>query len=70
MTFIKTGNDARGIAVNVIAPRTVETDFGNGHVRDDKELNVQIAGLTSLGRVGLPEDIGGVVAFPCTDEAK
>lgn len=61
---------ARGIAANVVAPGAIETDFGNGHVRDDKELNAQIAGMTSLGRVGLPADIGGVVAFLCTDEAK
>jgi NAD(P)-dependent dehydrogenase (short-subunit alcohol dehydrogenase family) len=38
--------------------------------RDNKEINVQIAGLTSLGRVGLPDDTGGVVAFLCSDEAK
>lgn len=61
---------ARGIVANVVAPGAIETDFGDGHVRDDKELNAQIAGMTSLGRVGLPEDIGGVVAFLCTDEAK
>ena len=61
---------ARGIAANVVAPGAIETDFGNGHVRDDKQLNQQIAGMTSLGRVGLPDDIGGVVAFLCTDEAR
>jgi NAD(P)-dependent dehydrogenase (short-subunit alcohol dehydrogenase family) len=61
---------SRRIAANVVAPGAIETDFGNGHVRDDKELNAQIAGLTSLGRVGLPDDIGSVVAFLCTDEAK
>lgn len=61
---------ARGIAANVVAPGAIETDFGNGRVRDDKELNAQIAGMTSLGRVGLPEDIGGVVAFLCSEEAK
>lgn len=61
---------SRGIAVNTVAPGAIETDFGGGRVRDDKETNAQIAGLTSLGRVGLPDDIGGVVAFLCTDEAK
>ena len=61
---------SRGIAANVIAPGAIETDFGNGHVRDNKELNAQVAGMTSLGRVGLPDDIGGVVAFLCTDEAR
>lgn len=61
---------ARGIAANVVAPGAVETDFGDGHVRDDEKLNRQIASLTNLGRVGLPDDIGGVVAFLCTDEAR
>ncbi|HTN46315.1 MAG TPA: SDR family oxidoreductase [Flavipsychrobacter sp.] len=60
---------ARKIRVNVIAPGAIETDFGNGRVRDNKDINDQIAGFTALGRVGLPDDIGGVVAFLCTDEA-
>jgi len=61
---------SRGIAANVVAPGAIETDFGGGRVRDNKEMNAQIAGLTALGRVGLPDDIGGVVAFLCTEEAK
>ncbi|MBV8253045.1 MAG: SDR family oxidoreductase [Chitinophaga sp.] len=60
----------RGIAANVVAPGAIETDFGGGHVRDNKEINDQIASNTALGRVGLPDDIGGVVAFLCTDEAR
>lgn len=59
----------RRIRVNVIAPGAIETDFGGGRVRDDKEINGHIAELTALGRVGLPDDIGGVVAFLCTDES-
>lgn len=61
---------SRGIAANVVAPGAIETDFGGGHVRDNKDMNAQIAGLTALGRVGLPDDIGGVVAFLCTEEAR
>ena len=60
---------ARKIAVNVIAPGAIETDFGGGHVRDNKELNAYISSVTALGRAGLPDDIGGVVAFLCTEEA-
>lgn len=60
----------RGIAANVVAPGAIETDFGGGMVRDDKAINTHIAGLTALGRVGLPDDIGGVVAFLCTEEAR
>jgi len=60
---------ARGIAANVVAPGAIETDFGGGRTRDNKEINAHIASATALGRVGLPTDIGGVVAFLCTPEA-
>lgn len=53
---------ARGIAVNTVAPGAIETDFGGGAVRDNPELNRHLAGLTALGRVGLPDDIGPMVA--------
>jgi NAD(P)-dependent dehydrogenase (short-subunit alcohol dehydrogenase family) len=60
---------ARRIRVNVVAPGAIETDFGGGRTRDNKEINAHIASLTALGRVGLPTDVGPVVAFLCTDEA-
>ncbi|MBC3767245.1 SDR family oxidoreductase [Neptunicella marina] len=53
---------ARGISVNVLAPGAIETDFRGGAVRDDKQMNAFLASQTALGRVGLPDDIGGVVA--------
>lgn len=59
----------RKICVNVLAPGAIETDFGGGRTRDNKDVNAYIASLTSLGRVGLPDDIGGVAAFLCTDDA-
>lgn len=52
----------RGIAVNVIAPGAIETDFGGGAVRDNPEINRMIAGVTAMGRVGLPDDIGQAMA--------
>ncbi|RZL50175.1 MAG: SDR family oxidoreductase [Pedobacter sp.] len=61
---------SRGIAANIVAPGAIETDFGGGRTRDDKDINAQIASVTALGRVGLPDDIGGVVAFLCSDNAK
>jgi len=60
----------RKIRVNVVAPGAIETDFGGGAVRDNKELNTMISGLTALGRVGVADDIGGVVAFLCGEESK
>lgn len=61
---------AKGIAANTVAPGAIETDFQGGVVRDNRELNDHIASGTALGRVGLPEDIGGVVAFLCTEDAR
>ncbi len=59
---------ARGIAVNTIAPGAIETDFGGGLVRDDARMNAGIASQTALGRVGLPDDIGGAVAALLADD--
>jgi NAD(P)-dependent dehydrogenase (short-subunit alcohol dehydrogenase family) len=58
----------RRIAVNVIAPGAIETDFGGGRVRNDRELNAFIAGQTALGRVGLPDDVGAAVAALLADD--
>lgn len=52
----------RQIAVNVVAPGAIETDFNGGAVRDNPEINSFIASQTALGRVGLPDDIGGAIA--------
>ena len=61
---------ARKIKVNAVAPGAIETDFGGGRTRDDKNMNALVASNTALGRAGLPDDIGGVVAFLCTEEAR
>jgi len=61
---------SRRIRVNIVAPGAIETDFGGGRTRDNKEINAHIASLTALGRVGLPDDVGPVVAFLCTEEAR
>lgn len=61
---------ARGIAVNVVAPGAIETDFSGGMVRDNAEVNKMVSSVTALGRVGLPDDIGGIVAFLCSEEAR
>lgn len=60
----------RKIRVNTVAPGAIETDFSGGVVRDNKELNQMISSMTPLGRVGKPDDIGGVVAFLCSDDSK
>ena len=52
----------RRIAVNVVAPGPVATDFSGGIVRDNPALNKRIAENTALGRAGVPDDLGPVIA--------
>lgn len=53
---------ARRIVVNTVAPGAIETDFGGGAVRDNKQVNAFVGSVTALGRPGLPDDIGPAVA--------
>ena len=59
---------SRGIAVNTVAPGAIETDFLGGAVRDTPDLNNTFAGMTALGRVGVPDDIGPMIASLLTDD--
>jgi NAD(P)-dependent dehydrogenase (short-subunit alcohol dehydrogenase family) len=52
----------RRIAVNVVAPGATETDFSGGIVRDNPAVNKRVAEGTALGRAGLPEDVGRMIA--------
>jgi NAD(P)-dependent dehydrogenase (short-subunit alcohol dehydrogenase family) len=52
----------RGITVNTVAPGAIETDFAGGMVRDNPDMNRHIAAGTALGRVGVPDDIGPMIA--------
>jgi len=58
----------RGIAVNTVAPGAIATDFSGGMVRDNPEINKRVAEMTALGRVGLPEDIGPMIASLLSDD--
>lgn len=58
---------SRGIAVNTVAPGAIETDFGGGHTRDNREMNQFVASQTALGRAGLPDDIGPMIASLLTE---
>lgn len=58
----------KGISVNVVAPGPIETDFNNAGIRNNPEMKNRLATLTALGRVGEPDDIGGIIAFLCSPE--
>ncbi len=60
----------RGIRANVIAPGATETDFNNAIIRNNPQVKAFITSQTPLGRVGQADDIGSVVAFLCSDDAK
>jgi short-subunit dehydrogenase len=57
------------IAVNVVAPGAIETDFNNAFVRNNPQVKSMIAANTAMGRTGVPDDIGGIIAFLCSPEA-
>ncbi|WP_422356215.1 SDR family oxidoreductase [Roseivirga pacifica] len=60
----------RGIRANVVAPGAIATEFGGGENKTNEQKRKVIASVTALGRVGEPEDIGGIVAFLCTEDAR
>ena len=61
---------ARKIRMNAVAPGPIATDFVGGVIRDNAQYNTNVKAMTELGRVGEPEDIGGVVAFLCSYDAR
>jgi len=60
----------KGIRANVIAPGPVETDFNNGAIKNSPQFKAMLGTMSPLGRVGAADDLGGVVAFLCTDDAR
>lgn len=58
----------RRITVNVVAPGAIQTDFSGGMVRDNPEINQRVAEMTALGRAGVPDDIGPMIAALLSDE--
>jgi NAD(P)-dependent dehydrogenase (short-subunit alcohol dehydrogenase family) len=61
---------SRGITANVVAPGIIKTDFTSEAFNSHEGFEDMIAGAIALGRAGVPEDIGGVIAFLCTEDAR
>ena len=61
---------ARGIRSNIVAPGPVETDFNSAAIRNNPQMKTFLSSQTALGRVSNADDIGSVVAFLCSDEAR
>ncbi len=58
----------RGITANTLAPGAIATDFGGGGTRDNAQVQSMLSGMTALGRVGLPDDIGALAAVMLSDD--
>lgn len=58
----------RRITVNAVAPGAIQTDFSGGMVRDNPQVNKMVADMTALGRAGVPDDIGPMIAALLSDE--
>lgn len=61
---------ARGITVNTVAPGAIATDFSGGAVRDNPQVNKLVAGMTALGRVGEPDDVGPMIASLLSEDLR
>ena len=68
--YLAKENGTRGITANVVAPGPVETDFNSAAIRSNPQMKSYLSTLSPLNRVGEGEDIGGVVAFLCSDAAR
>lgn len=60
----------RNIRANVVAPGAIATDFGGGYTRDNPHLQEHLKSITAIPRIGQADDVGGIIAFLCTDDAK
>jgi NAD(P)-dependent dehydrogenase (short-subunit alcohol dehydrogenase family) len=68
--FVAKEYGSRGIRSNVVAPGPIETDFNNAMIRNNPQAKTYLSSMSPLGRVGAADDIGSVVAFICSEEAK
>jgi len=59
---------ARGITANTVAPGAIATDFNGGMVRGNPQIQKMISEFTALGRHGVAEDIGPMIASLLSDD--
>ena len=61
---------AKGIRANLVAPGAIQNDFNQAAFEHNPHIVDFMAQNTALGRIGQSDDIGSVVAFLCSAEAK
>lgn len=52
-----------GITVNTVAPTVIETDLNRDLIRTQPHLYEGVLRRTALGRLGVPEDLAGLLVF-------
>jgi NAD(P)-dependent dehydrogenase (short-subunit alcohol dehydrogenase family) len=67
--YLAKDTGVRGITANVVAPGPIETDFNNAAIRNNPDRKAIMTSLTALKRIGQAEDIGGIIAFLCSEDA-
>ena len=60
----------RKITVNAVAPGGLDNEFNAGLFERRPQAREFIASNTALGRIGTSQDVGGIIAFLCTDAAE
>ena len=59
---------ARGITVNAVNPGAIDTDLNAWWLRSDEAARAATAARSPLNRVGVPDDVAGIVSFlACED---
>jgi NAD(P)-dependent dehydrogenase (short-subunit alcohol dehydrogenase family) len=61
---------SRFIRANIVAPGAIATDFNGGRFRDTQQVQDMVKSITALPRIGQADDIGSVVAFLCSEDAR
>ena len=69
-SYIAKEMGSRGITANIVAPGAIETDFTKAAFDANPQIREMIASQTAMGRVGVPDDIGGVVTFLCSEDGR
>lgn len=66
--YLAKEGSSKKITANIVAPGPIETDFNNAFIRNNEQVKTHLGNMTALGRVGEANDIGGIVAFLCSQD--